>query len=537
MKKYLLLFIFLHLSIISSAQLAVQWSHVFGGAGSAYDQPKAMTCDLSGNYFVTLVSQDSASNADCILTIKYNSAGVQQWATYYYGPGGSTSGSDSPTDIAVDASGNVYVIGSSPSPGAPSDYVTLKYNSAGVQQWEARYTTPGSYQDIPAEVAVDNSGNVYVTGWAGSQGTTYGNFVTVKYNASGTEQWNVAFSHGTNYDDRATSIAIDVAGNVYVGGWSYRATTVDTFKLNVVKYNPSGVQQWASSYTSSVYYTRAYDIAVDLNGNVFAGGYVSNSINNDEDWFVIKFTSSGQQDWMHQLNNSYNKADNVNQLITDAGGNIYATGFTYDSLTYENVLTIKYDNGGNIQWMKSFDGPSHDTDIGYRILMESNGNVYVAGITLNANFDFDYLFLKYDNSGNPVWSFNYDGGTNDDDYTADAVLDGNNDLGVTGYFYNGNDDEAQTIKFSQTTGLNEKNTTHFVSVYPNPVNSELNIQSRELITEIKIYDIVGKEVFNSQLQTKSNRLKLQTSNYTTGVYFIEIISENKKSITKFIKTD
>lgn len=87
-------------------------------------------------------------------TVKYNSAGQQQWAAYY--PGTAKA-------MAVDASRNVYVTGRSPGAGN-LDYATIKYNSAGQQQWIVTYNGPGNGDDQANAIAVDGSGDVYVTG-------------------------------------------------------------------------------------------------------------------------------------------------------------------------------------------------------------------------------------------------------------------------------------------------------------------------------------------------------------------------------------
>ena len=137
----------------------------------------------------------------------------------YNGPGNA---GDTAWAVAVDASGNVYVTGASVGSGTGKDYATIKYNSSGIQQWVARYNGPGNSDDVATAIAVDGSGNVYVTGY--STGSSSGfDYATIKYNSSGTQQWVDRYNGPGNGNDEIVSpgaIAIDGSGNAYVTGES-----------------------------------------------------------------------------------------------------------------------------------------------------------------------------------------------------------------------------------------------------------------------------------------------------------------------------
>jgi len=101
------------------------------------------------------------------------------WVRRYNGPSGT--GGDYASAMAVDGAGNVYVTGYSTDPGASVfSYATIKYNSNGDTLWVRRYKGPGSNSDTPRAIAVDGTGNVYVTGYSPGSGT--GNdYATIKY--------------------------------------------------------------------------------------------------------------------------------------------------------------------------------------------------------------------------------------------------------------------------------------------------------------------------------------------------------------------
>ncbi len=142
----------------------------------------------------------------------------QEWVARYNGPIDSI---DEAYSIAVDNSGNVYVTGRSGGIGITKDYATIKYNSSGVQQWVARYNGPGNGRDDAYSIAVDNSGNSYVTGFSTGLGTSY-DYATIKYNSAGTQIWVARYNGPGNGNDFAYSIVVDNSGNVYVTGGSFR---------------------------------------------------------------------------------------------------------------------------------------------------------------------------------------------------------------------------------------------------------------------------------------------------------------------------
>src|SRR4030095_1746502 len=164
-------------------------------------------------------------------TIKYNSSGAQQWVSRY---NSSANADDIAFALGVDGSGNVYVTGGSYG-GTNFDYATVKYNSTGAQQWEQRYFGPGNgLNDYSYALVLDGSGNVYITGYSWGSASYY-DYTTIKYNPAGNQQWLARFNGPGNYNDIAESIALDGSGNVYVTG-SVSASTSNR-DYGTVKYS------------------------------------------------------------------------------------------------------------------------------------------------------------------------------------------------------------------------------------------------------------------------------------------------------------
>jgi hypothetical protein len=126
---------------------------------------------------------------------------TQAWVARYDGP---ANGYDLAWAIAVDGSGNVYVTGQSRGSGT-DDYATVKYDANGNQLWIARYDGPANGYDLAWAIAVDGSGNVYVTGKSIGAGTDT-DYATVKYDTNGNELWVARYDGPANGYQRERAV-------------------------------------------------------------------------------------------------------------------------------------------------------------------------------------------------------------------------------------------------------------------------------------------------------------------------------------------
>ena len=250
--------------------------------------------------------------------------------------------------MVLDGSGNVYVTGYTAVPDY-SAYVTIKYNPQGQQEWSASYNPPNNISSSAA-IAIDHSGNVYVTGTSETFGLGDPDYVTIKYNNSGQQQWIARYNGGSNSDDDATAIAVDGSGNVYVTGHS----GIPSGGFATVKYDCSGQQQWVAQYDGP---GTPVAIAVDSLGGIYVTGSSAGQ------YATIKYDNSGQQQWVALYNGSDNGADQPAGMVIDRLGKIYVTGTSWGSRGRPVVLsvyaTVKYDNSGQQQWVALYNGPGN----------------------------------------------------------------------------------------------------------------------------------------------------------------------------------
>jgi uncharacterized delta-60 repeat protein len=565
-----------------NAQGVVQWVQTYNGLGTSvsYDDAYSIVVDASGNVYVTGFSRGNGTGYD-IATIKYNSNGVLQWIQRY---NGSDNGDDGAYFIAVDNSGNVYVTGESKGVSHNLDYCTIKYNSSGVQEWIALYNGTGNSDDIAYSLALDGSGNVYITGVAGGSGTN-SDYCTVKYNSSGIQQWVQYYNGQPGYNvDIPHAIAVDDSGYVYVTGQS-RNTSETDHDYATIKYNSNGVQQWVKRYNGTGFgMDIAWGIAVDALGNVYVTGESVGS-GTSSDYSTVKYNLSGTQLWVARYNSSVNDVDIANAITLDSSGNIYVTGQSSGSGTNRDYATIKYNSSGVQQWAARYNGPASNVDNAKVIKIGAFGNVYITVLSRGSSTLEDYATIKYiqvpyspsnlnalavssskinldwiDNSGNETgfkierstnaganWSLINIVGVNVTSYSDTGLVANtifhyrvyaSNQAGNSGY---------SNIAFDTTftpVGIINKNELpseyKLFQNYPNPFNPVTNIRF-DIISKsnvkLIVYDILGREValiINQKLQAGSYKVDWEGTNYPSGIYFYKLETDTYNETKRMV---
>jgi uncharacterized delta-60 repeat protein len=530
-------------------QVDTAWTRRYNGPGNSVDQAFSVAADGQGNVYVTGYSQSTSSaSSEDYATIKYNSNGDTVWVRRYNGPGDHK---DEARSLVVDGQGNVYVTGYSLGSGTYADYATIKYNSAGVQQWVSRYNgPPGNLDDYASSLAVDGQGNVYVTGQSIGSGTSY-DCATVKYNSAGVQQWVQRYNGPGNDADGGFALAVDGQGNVYVTGYSDGHPHPDSINYDyaTIKYNANGVQQWVQRYNGPGNSDDlAYFLALDGQANVHIAGSSIGS-GSDIDYAIIKYNSLGIQQWIQRYNGPGNSSDYVNALILDGPGNVYVTGSSPSTSAYntEDYATIKYNSLGAEQWVRRYNGPGNSSDKASSVAVDGPGNVYVTGVsrsTSSTNSE-DYATIKYNSAGVQQWISRYNGPANGYDCANSLAVDGQGNVYVTGRSAgSGTNYDYATIKYVPTPGVEENRSPLSadrlsLEIFPNPAKTFFTIRlplsaDRSLV---KIFDVSGtlvKEIA-SATPRNDNNIRVSLDGIKNGVYFIQVgnqVLKEKLVVTK-----
>jgi hypothetical protein len=347
----------------------------------------------------------------------------------------------------------------------------------------------GSMFDAATAVAVDSSGNMYLTGWTESAdfpgtGSSQPNgnvdVFVAKLDPTGSRILYCTYLGGSG-EDRGTAIAVDTGGNAYVTGY----TTSTNFPVSalalatksgggrdafVLKLSPAGDRLLYSTYLGGGGADTARAMAVDAAGNAYIAGETDST--NFPVYHAIRATSGGQLDaFITMLDPSGSVLrfstyfggianDSAAAIAVDSAGAVYVTGSTW-SANFPVVSALQPVTGGNQDafiaklvpatsslvfstYFGGAGGAIGQPETGNDIALDSSGNIYIAGVTSSSNFptltpfqaslkgSTDAFVTKLNPSASAILYSTFLGGSNMD--TANSLaLDAYGDACVTGY--------------------------------------------------------------------------------------------------------
>jgi subtilisin family serine protease len=364
---------------IVGSLVSMMWVSVVGTSEFDYGYDAAV--DSAGNTYVTGGRGPGAATGGW-QTVKLGPLGALEWMELY-GTEGSSAGLD------VGADGDVYVAGTTP--GSDLDYLILKYDSSGNLLWERIYKGRGKSAKWASDVAVDDSGNYYVTGLNGDH-----DWLTVKFDQAGNELWSAIRDAGA-YVGNPAPVEIEVRdGFVYVAG-DYSGDPEADFHL--VKYDADGNELWGRIYDTG---RRDYvkDMAVDTEGNIYLVGDFRNCEGQSSycyDVLVLKYDPSGTLLWDQVYNaGEYERAD---ALGVDKKGNVYVAGYQKDYC--DSHFILKYHPSGGMIW-ENWNEPSEAMTCRFSdITVNDDYSIHTTGHGYHATMPgVNLIARKYEQYGN-----------------------------------------------------------------------------------------------------------------------------------------
>ncbi|HQW00434.1 MAG TPA: SBBP repeat-containing protein, partial [Bacteroidia bacterium] len=422
------------------------WTNRYCSTGT--DRAVKVLTDPAGNCYVTGRAYNGLN--DNYATIKYNAAGVQQWLKTY--DGGST---DRATCMAIDSSFSaVYVSGRSDN-GNDDDMITIKYaTAAGTIAWTKSYNNVDD--DRARAIAIDAAGNVYVTAESDADASANRNWnmVTVKYASTSVQQWVRTFNSSLSNSDIPVGIAVNAAGDVFVGGQSDidANAAIENFNFTLHKYNSTGTLQWTRTFAGTGISTGGSEaLILDISGSPIVLGSTEN-LSTQKDALAIRYDAAGNEIWKSFYLGSGDNSENAYKVLVDANENSYMVGYLIKEETDRNMATVKVNALGDTQWVRSYNGTSTiSLDAANDVKLDGAGNLFVTGFTRNSGVSNDFTTIKYNANGDSVWIKKYNNalvGGSDKAFTLAQDVSGN--TYVTGYSETANpqiSDDYLTIKY------------------------------------------------------------------------------------------
>lgn len=541
--KKILIFLLIIFVQIAKAQPDYLWVKTMGG--ESFDFVNCVNADANGNVYIggKSLSDTLIFGTDSSITYsggkpflaKYDSLGNEIWMRV----GVVTGCSAEVSSIAVDSDNNVYITGSFCSQTLVFDTTVLhsnvyqdiflvKYDPSGNLIWAKSFGDFG--YDIPNAISIDQSGNIYMTGYFNSEVISFGSttltspdFTNEAFLAKFDENGNVIWAKkaGGTDEDEANSVTVDAQGNIYITGF----------------FDSPTIQFGATTLT---------------NQNIAAG---------NSDIFLVKYNASGNVVWAKSEGG--NSVDEGQFVKVDSNGNIYLSG-TYGNssmtigstvlscLGYCDIFLVKYDPSGNPLWAKHSGG--NDYDVSRGLVIDSNNDIYLtaffnSSVYTNDLFTFnnignsDMLLSKYDLMGNNLWAASI-GGTGYDNARS-ICADALGNIYFAGYF-NSNPLSFGAISVtsiqqdvflnkiaSAVSSISELNNQAEPIFSPNPFTSETTLRTVNLMHSARliVYNSLGQEVRQINNIT-GNSIVIQRDDLPAGLYFVQLKKENSLIATE-----
>jgi hypothetical protein len=553
-----------------------QWATYLGG--SVDDWGEECTTDASGNVYCCGSSNSTTgfgylgyqntfsggASADAYLS-KFNTNGTLIWSTWLGLPG-----YDVGFDCCTDASGNVYMAGTSA--GSSSVIATagaysatgngflIKFSASGVRLWG---TMIGG---TPEGCAIDPSGNIYTCGWTtgSTLPNTTGGFqpafagsadaFLLKLSSTGGYLW--ATYYGGSLNDTGRGCAVDGFGNVFICGVTastngiasngFQNTLLGAQNVFLAKFNSTGALQWGTYYGGTEWiYSKS--CAAGPSGTIYLSAYTncagctnlsspygfqqtaSAAAPSSTESVLVKFNSAG-----NRLVATYyggGSTEHANDCRVDALGNSYLCGHTVSTSNIATSNAHQTSFGGNADaYLVKFYTPTPLAAEIDQVELNCMNNCHTLVWNTLSESEIDYFVVEYSSDGisfEEVKKIASKGNSSErTEYQSGFLCQ---ESPIRYYRLSQVDKNGQVTKMAVVSGSNCSDANNEIIVAPNPGNAYLTvIYSLREGDEIRMTTLDGKQILKQQIHSTTSSFVLDVSDLASGCYILQIGTKTVK---------
>jgi hypothetical protein len=261
----------------------------------------------------------------------------------------------------------------------------------GNQAWVRRYDGGANTDDQALAIVADKDGNIIVGGYAYSF-SSLDDYLTIKYTPDGIALWTNRYDGPEHLTDKIGSVRVDGSGGVYVAGLAGSS-------IATIKYTSGGVPVWTNIYRSTSSVLLFGDFAVDTDGNAYMLPVETDS----DSYTTVKYDVNGNPAWTNLFKSSATSKEIASGIAVDAAGDIFVTGYSFDSSSGANTcLTIKLAGDGSVLWANRYSLVGLES--GSRVIVDQQGDVIVVADSQGGTPQHKYAVVKYSNLGEALWT-------------------------------------------------------------------------------------------------------------------------------------
>jgi len=423
------------------------WLDRYDGPSHRDDYAEDMVIDSAGHAYTvgfTFVEVEQGLFVPRFLVVKYAPNGARAWvrtlATGSASAGASVAALDSEENLLVGGFAN-----------GSEDWMVLKYAPDGTLLWQRTYEANSWFLTEPADIAIDSSNSVYVTGYVGLPDFQTTGLALVKISAGGAIEWSRQYAGSTGEGAAGEGVAVDADGNIYVAGSAVVPNRASD--ALVIKYDSAGALAWTRTFGRTGLFTHdGFNRITRLpSGGVVASGVFGSNSAAGTDGAVVALSADGDTLWADELDVAA-EDDFFGALAVAPDGTVTTGGSSEFAPNDHDALIVRYAPDGARLWYTLFAGDGNGADGIGDLAVDSQGNAYATGVLepfTGADF---FLTLRLDAAGGVVWSQQY-GGPLDGGSRAVAIgLAGESDVVVAGRSLgSGTGMDAVTIRYTQPT--------------------------------------------------------------------------------------